>query len=90
MVQLLVLEGGADPGARDLDGDTPRDAALCVFGADHDALKSLDCCSLAFKLRDCATEGSRWQVREMKALLATAGAPCRSVSAYVSVQPFVK
>ena len=74
MVRLLVLEGCGDPQARDLDGDTPRDAALSVFGADHDAVKTIDSCSLACKLRGCADEGPRWQVRDMKALLATAGA----------------
>lgn len=74
LVQILILEGAADPQARDLDGDTPRDAALSVFGADHDAVKAIDSFSLACKLRSCASEGIRCQVRDMKALLATAGA----------------
>lgn len=73
LAKLLILEGAADPQARDLDGDTPRDAALSVFGADHDAVRVIDSCSLACMLRESACAGDRWLVRDMKALLATAG-----------------
>jgi hypothetical protein len=70
MVQLLIIEGGADAEGRDEDGHSPVDAAKSACGA---AVKIIRCSALACELRGSASEGIRWQVRDMKELLTTAG-----------------
>lgn len=74
MIRILVVEGGADPQVKDMDGDTPRDSALSVFGADHDAVRTIDSCSITFRLCSYSRDNVRWPIRDMKALLATSGA----------------
>ena len=73
MIRILVVEGGADPQVQDMDGDTPRDSALSVFGADHDAVRTIDSCSITSRLCRYSRDNVRWPIRDMKALLATSG-----------------